>query len=88
MLFMVIERFNPENRAALADRFQTKGRMLPEGVIYHASWMETNGASCYQVMEAPSPELLDTWIARWSDLVDFEVVPVLTSTEYWKANRA
>ena len=25
--------------------------------------------------------LLEQWIARWSDLVDFEVVPVVTSAE-------
>jgi hypothetical protein len=84
MLFMVIERFKPENREAMGERFKTKGRMLPESVIYHASWMETNGASCYQVMEAPSRDLVDLWIARWSDLVEFEVVPVLTSAEYWR----
>jgi hypothetical protein len=46
--------------------------------------METNGGRCYQVMEAASRDLLDVWIGRWSDLVDFEVVPVLTSAEYWK----
>ena len=84
MLFMVIERFKPENREALGERFKDKGRMLPDGVIYHASWMETNGASCYQVMDAPTRDLLDVWISRWSDLVDFEVVPVLTSADYWK----
>jgi len=84
MLFMVIEHFKPGNRELMAERFQTKGRMLPDGVIYHASWMETNGARCYQVMEAPGRDLLDEWIVRWSDLVDFEVVSVLTSAEYWK----
>ena len=84
MLFMVVEHFKPETRAAMAERFQTKGRMLPDGVIYHASWMETNGARCYQVMEAPGRDWLDEWIVRWSDLVDFEVVPVLTSADYWK----
>jgi len=30
---------------------------------------------------APSRHLLDQWIARWSDLVDFEVVPVITSAQ-------
>jgi hypothetical protein len=34
-------------------------------------------------MSAPNRETLDHWIARWSDLVDFEVVPVLTSAEFW-----
>jgi hypothetical protein len=84
MLFMVIEHFTDENRAAIGARFQRQGRMLPDGVTYHASWMETNGARCYQVMEAPTRELLEVWIGRWKDLVDFDVVPVKTSAEYWK----
>jgi hypothetical protein len=84
MLFMVIEHLKPENRTAIGERFRREGRMLPEGVTYHASWMETNGARCYQVMEAATRELLDVWVARWSDLVDFEIVPVKTSAEYWK----
>ena len=32
-------------------------------------------------MECDRRELLDEWIARWDDLVDFEVVPVITSAE-------
>jgi hypothetical protein len=32
-------------------------------------------------MESPDRILLDQWIARWSDLVEFEVVPVMTSAE-------
>jgi hypothetical protein len=85
MLFMVVEHFKPENVAAVGERFRTQGRMLPEGVVYHASWIETTGERCYQVMEAPSREALEVWIGRWSDLVQFEVAPVLTSAEYWKS---
>ena len=83
MLFMVIEKFRPGNTKLVGERFKTQGRMMPEGVVYVASWMESNGASCYQIMESDSRELLDIWISRWSDLVDFEVIPVLTSSDYW-----
>jgi hypothetical protein len=34
-------------------------------------------------MEAADPELLRTWVSRWEDLVDFEVIPVVTSSEFW-----
>jgi len=57
--------------------------MLPDGVTYHASWLEPSGARCFQIMEAPTPELLQAWVSRWSDLVDFEITPVQTSAEYW-----
>jgi hypothetical protein len=36
---------------------------------------------CFQVMECDDARLLQQWIASWCDLIDFEVVPVLTSAE-------
>jgi hypothetical protein len=83
MLYMVIERFKNGDPGPVGERFRRQGRMLPEGVTYVASWMQTNGASCYQLMEAPTEDSLGPWMARWSDLVDFEVIPVLPSAEYW-----
>jgi hypothetical protein len=83
MLFMVIERFKPGSLNAIGERFRLSGRMLPEGVEYRASWVDAAGSRCYQIMEAAEPELLNLWISRWHDLVDFEVVPVLTSSDFW-----
>ena len=83
MLFMVIERFKDGDFKAIGDRFRRSGRMLPEGVIYHASWIDSPNSRCFQIMEAPHRELLNQWIAAWDDLVDFEVVPVQTSAEFW-----
>ena len=83
MLFMIVERFKPGAVRRIGERFRRDGRMLPEGVLYHASWVDTAGACCYQVMEAPHPELLNAWISRWNDLIDFEIVPVLTSADFW-----
>jgi hypothetical protein len=36
---------------------------------------------CYQVMECDDPALLEEWMSHWRDLIDFEVVPVVTSAE-------
>jgi len=36
---------------------------------------------CYQVMECDDAALLSAWVARWHDLVTFEIVTVITSTE-------
>jgi hypothetical protein len=82
MLFMVIERF--KNAAAVGERFKACGRMLPEGIVYQASWMEETGARCFQIMDAVSLAASQVWIARWDDLVEFEIVPVLTSAEFWE----
>lgn len=83
MLFMVIENFKQGDAAPVGERFRRLGRMLPYGVAYHASWVESSGARCFQVMETQDPELLNTWVSRWNDLIDFEIIPVLASSEFW-----
>lgn len=86
MLFMVIEHFKNQHAGAVGRRFREKGRMLPENVSYRASWVESNGARCFQLMEAPDANALRIWSERWEDLVDFEVVPVVTSDEFWSGS--
>lgn len=83
MLFMIIEHFKNKDPKPVGERFRKHGRMLPEGVTYQASWIDPANARCFQLMEAPDRESLTPWIEFWSDLVDFEIVPVLTSGEYW-----
>jgi hypothetical protein len=83
MLFMVLERFKHGNPLLVGQRFNQSGRMLPEGVFYHASWVDSTGTRCFQIMETADRELLDAWVRRWDDLIDFEVVPVLTSADFW-----
>jgi hypothetical protein len=83
MLFMVIERFKPDSLKLIRERFKQRGRMLPEGVTYHASWVDSCGVRCFQVMEAANLQMLQTWASQWSDLVDFEFVPVLDSAAFW-----
>jgi len=81
MLFMVIERFRNHDAAAVYRRYLTCGRMMPEGLKYVDSWVEPNFDQCFQLMECDDWELLQDWMANWKDLVDFTVVPVITSEE-------
>jgi hypothetical protein len=87
MLFMVIESFKQGDAKRVGERFKMRSRMLPQGVIYHTSWVDPLGARCFQIMEAPRPELLNLWASQWDDLVDFEIVPVMTSADFWSANQ-
>lgn len=83
MLFMVIETFRNGDADAIGERFGQKGRMLPEGVTYHASWVDRDHMRCFQIMEARDAELIDKWADGWRDLVDFEIVLVQSSAEFW-----
>lgn len=78
---MVIERFRGHDAVAVYRRVRDRGRSLPEGLRYVSSWIETNWDRCFQVMECDDPVLFEPWIAAWSDLVEFEIVPVITSAD-------
>jgi hypothetical protein len=82
MLFMVIERFKGRAAAAAVyERFRERGRMLPDGLRYVGSWTEVNFDRCFQLMECDDPHLFRRWTAEWEDLVEFEIVPVISSAE-------
>ena len=78
---MVIERFRDGDAAAVYRRFRERGRMTPEGLRYVESWVEAGFGRCFQLMECDDPELFNRWVACWEDLVEFEIVPVMTSRE-------
>jgi hypothetical protein len=81
MRYMVIETFTKGSGPVYA-RFAERGRMLPAGVAYLDSWIDERSlARCFQLMETDDPGLLDEWAAKWSDLVEFEIVPVISSAE-------
>ena len=81
MLFMVIERFKNRDAAPVYERYREKGRMMPDGLSYIDSWVEPDFARCFQLMECDDPQLLRQWTKNWQDLVDFEIVPVVTSKD-------
>lgn len=81
MLFMIIERFREGRAVDVYRRFRDRGRMVPAGVTYVASWVDLDFERCFQVMEAADESLIRQWAANWDDLVDFEIIPVRTSQE-------
>jgi hypothetical protein len=81
MLFMVVEHFKNGDARPVYQRFRERGRLTPDGLTYISSWVDVTLERCYQVMETADRALLDEWMAQWSDLVDFEVHPVISSAE-------
>jgi hypothetical protein len=79
MLYMVVERFRDRDAVAVYRRARDEGRMLPDGLRYVSSWVELDFGRCFQLMECDDPALFLPWVARWRDLVDFEIVPVVPS---------
>jgi hypothetical protein len=69
MMFMVVETFHNQDAKAIYRRLREKGRMMPNGLKFVSSW------------EADDITLLQRWIAGWSDLMAFEIVPVVSGKD-------
>ena len=79
--YLIIEKFYPEKRKALYERFNSAGRLLPDGVTYINSWIDEPVETCYQIMESESKEKLMEWMSHWKDFAEFTIIPVITSAE-------
>ena len=81
MQYMIVETFRGGRPQPVYARFRARGRLAPPGLRYVSSWVSAAGDRCYQLMECDDVALLEQWMAAWEDLVDFEVVPVISSAE-------
>ena len=81
MLYMVVEHFKNGDALPVYRRLRERGRLAPGGLTYVSSWVDESFRRCFQLMDTDDRSLLDQWIADWSDVVDFEVFPVVTSRE-------
>jgi hypothetical protein len=81
MLFMVVERFKGRDPKPIYRRLRAEGRRMPDGLTYVGSWIEANFDRCWQLMECDDARVLQQWVAGWSDLIEFEIVPVAASTD-------
>jgi len=81
MMLMVGVTFRNQDAKASYRRFREKGRMMPDGLKLASSWVAADLGRCFQLMEAEDITLLQRWIAGWSDLMAFEIVPVVSGKD-------
>ena len=77
MMFMVVETFRDHDAKSIYRRLRDKGRMMPDGLSVVNSWVAADLGRCFQLMETDDVTLLQRWITNWSDLMEFEIVPVV-----------
>ena len=81
MLFMVIERFRNHDGKAIYRRLRDRGRQMPDGLSFVSSWVQADMGRCFQLMECDDITVLQRWVVQWSDLMDFEIVPVVAGKD-------
>ena len=77
----VIEKFRETSVRKIYERFEKRGRMMPDGLKYVDSWIQADFSGCFQLMECDDAALFQQWIANWEDLMEFEVIPVTASAQ-------
>jgi hypothetical protein len=55
--------------------------MMPDGVSFVGSWVTADLQRCFQLMECDDAALLQRWVAEWSDIAGFEIVPVVAGKD-------
>lgn len=78
---MIVEHFKNQDAVPVYRRFRDRGRLAPDGLQYLSSWVDEKLECCFQLMETEERTLLEEWLANWSDLVEFEVYPVMSSKD-------
>ena len=81
MLYLIVEHFKQGDPVPVYRRFRDRGRLAPDGLQYISSWVDERFQRCFQIMETADRSLIDQWITNWSDIVEFEVFPVMSSEE-------
>lgn len=81
MLYMIVEHFRNKDAVTVYRRFRDRGRLAPEGLTYISSWVDEKMERCFQIMETENRALLEEWMGKWSDIIEFEAYPVMTSKE-------
>ncbi len=77
MIFHVSYEFPSENREAAQNRFKETGGLPPEGVKMLGRWHCAEGLRGFTVAETSDAIAIANWLQDWTDLLTFEVTPVL-----------
>jgi hypothetical protein len=84
MLHLVAWTFTPEKRNAIQARFKETGGLPPQGVKLLGRWSGIGSNKGMCVAQSNDPLALGTWAQQWSDLMSFDIYPVLTDEELAK----
>ena len=85
MLFMGIVTWTPEHKNEMIKRSQEKGPMRPEGVKFINEWVDVSGGKSFTLFEANNSGDILAWVTAWSDIIEFEVTPVMELEQVMQA---
>lgn len=70
-----------ESRNEAIKRFGTDASKAPAGLEILGRWHTASIDAGYVLVEASNPKDIANWVLQWSDLLPYEVRPVITDEE-------
>ena len=74
---MIIWTFKPEHSKDAIARFTETGAPPPEGIKMLARWHDVSGRRGFAIAETVEAVAASKWCHEWSDLLSFEVIPII-----------
>jgi hypothetical protein len=84
MIFHITYEISPERRNESQKRFKETGARPPTGVKMTGRWHCAQGLRGFIVAESSDAAAVAKWMQDWTDLLSFEVAPVITDEELAK----
>lgn len=81
MHYMIIWTYPPEKSQSVTERFQETGALPSEGVTMLARWFDISAGRGFAICETDDPVAIVRWVRQWSDLMSFEIVPVVNDEQ-------
>ena len=81
MKFITQWKVRPGKLPEAIDRFLITGDPKPEGITSLGRWFRTDLLAGYHLVEAQSAVAIAQYSARWADLLDLEISPVIEDAE-------
>ena len=81
MTFMVTYQTPPAHRNAAQQRFKQGGGLPPAGVTMIERRHKADGSGGFTLCESTDLVAIAKWTQEWSDLLEFEIFPVLDDKE-------
>ena len=84
MQFMVTYVFSPDARNAAQERFKKTGGQPGAGVKMLGRWHAIAGCHGFVLAESNDGVAIGKWMQEWTDLLEFDVIPVNTDEDVMK----
>ena len=82
MLFHAAYTYSTGDRDAVHERFRQSGGAPPQEVKMVGRWHCAEGNCGFLVAETDDTNALSRWLQDWTDLITFEVTPLLTDEQF------